>query len=69
MTTTLDRRPAPCERCGRTHRAVTSTYAVGRFTVSGVTGYRGRFDGSPMRATREEAERDYCDRLAEETNR
>ena len=48
-----------CARCGWTGH---QTVAEGKFTPGGPRGYRGAFDGAPIRATREEAERDVCDR-------
>lgn len=34
--------------------------AVGRFNPDGPTGYRGDYDGAPLRPTREQAEQDAC---------
>ena len=49
----------PCPRCGHTHSLYTATSAVGRFT--GSPRYRARYDGAPIRDTREEAHQDACD--------
>lgn len=51
--------PDPCPRCGHVHSLYTATAAVGRFTST--PRYRARYDGAPLRDTREEAHWDACD--------
>lgn len=49
----------PCPICGHIHSS-DDTSAMGRFSKFGTTGYRADYFGSPVRRTREEAERDMC---------
>jgi hypothetical protein len=54
-----------CPRCGWIHAAVT---VVGsRFRPGGITGYRSAL-GGPVRATRDEAARDWCDTKRQQRN-
>ena len=47
-----------CLNCGHIHTS-TDTYVVSRF-ANPVGGFRARFAGSPLRATRRLAEADMC---------
>ena len=49
----------PCPDCGHVHTTA-DTWAVGRF-APGPIGYTARYPGAPLRASREEAEKDMCD--------
>lgn len=50
----------PCPDCGHVHTAA-DIYAVGRFNPGGTIGYRARYPGAPLRASRDEAAKDLCD--------
>lgn len=58
-----DRQPSrmksACTTCGRIHTS-TDAIAVGRFQLDGPIGYVAASAGSPIRATRTEAEADEC---------
>ena len=49
----------PCPDCGHVHTAA-DIYAVGRFNPGGTIGYRARYPGAPLRASRDEAAKDLC---------
>lgn len=48
-----------CKQCNHTHPG-TDARAIGRFTPGGPLGYKANYEGSPLRATREEAKQDMC---------
>ena len=48
-----------CKHCNHTHPG-TDARAIGRFTPGGPLGYKANYEGSPLRATREEAKQDMC---------
>lgn len=52
-----------CPKCGAIHGG-DWTVALGRFRPGGVEAYRAAYDGSPVRGSRVEAERDMCRREA-----
>lgn len=54
----------PCHLCGRTHSDPTTLVRVygSRFNVEQPFRYRARFEGAPIRNTREEARVDLCER-------
>lgn len=51
--------PDLCPNCEHHHLAADAT-AIGRFQPGGPDGYRARYAGAPLRATRTEAVQDMC---------
>lgn len=51
--------PPTCPRCGWTHAPNSSTTIAGSRFTRPIAGYQSRL-GGPVRATREEADADYC---------
>lgn len=56
-----------CKHCNHTHPG-TDARAIGRFTPGGPLGYKANYEGSPLRATREEAKQDMCQWRQEQNN-
>lgn len=48
-----------CRMCGHTHPS-DAAKAIGRFSKNGPSGYAASIPSAPVRASRKEAEQDYC---------